>query len=330
MSLSAVSLGLTLLLGSDSQQLTAEETKIWKKIEPSIVYVLRGGQPVGSAALIDDRGYFLLHRSLVTGGRLEGRLASGEVVQLVFKATDEPTQLSLVIADNWVARNSKPVDLATEDPKGKLFAILPTGPIRAEYRAGSRIGMLTPSKRAMTLNEIGFEAPPQNVGGALVFTQNGELLGALNGTLEGTQVQKIAISDSAMETMRGGTRHKFSNQQMGPGGLTVAYTVGPEALRRVVDGFRSPTHEVFHPALGIMCVDTPANEGALIDSVRMDSQAALAGVKKGDIIVEMAGLQVTSKVDYARILLRQNVGARITLKVKRGSLLMYVPLTVGK
>ena len=119
----------------------------------------------------------------------------------------------------------------------------------------------------------------------------------------------------------------------GPADLNVAYAVSPLLLNRVVAGFLSPTHDVLHPALGAVCADDIVNnvsQGAVIRKITPGSGAARAGLRVGDIILNIDGTEIHNVVDYARAMLAQSVGHRVTLAVRRGSQTIPLDAVVGR
>lgn len=355
--LSAAKLGILMTLsGGSSQQLSLGENSTWKRIENSIVVVLQAGIPKGSAALIDDNGLFLVHKSAITVSTMMGRFANGETIQLTLVSSDDPTQLALLQADTWIrgrrqvlaVGNLSPVAEVNRAvpskgslvlPESNILAVLPTGlPMKAELSARDRIGIVNPARRVMTLCEYKFEAPANTVGGSLLFSLDGKLLGVLGATLGNQEASNYDLSARLGNTARGGGGiggggaagiTNFNAKAVGPAALTVGYSIGPDILQRVVDGFRSPTHAVEHPALGILCKDSSSG-GALVETVLKDSPAEIGGLKAGDVITELDGQLVSSQIDYARIMLKQKVGATVKVKATRGTAEVLLTLKIGK
>ncbi|HLK13895.1 MAG TPA: PDZ domain-containing protein [Fimbriimonadaceae bacterium] len=119
----------------------------------------------------------------------------------------------------------------------------------------------------------------------------------------------------------------------GPADLNIAYAVSPLLLDRVVTGFLSPTHEVLHPALGAVCSDEIVNgvsQGAVIRRITPGSGAAKAGIKVGDVILNIDGNEIHNVIDYARVMLAQSVGHRVTLAIRRGSETVPIDAVVGR
>lgn len=71
-------------------------------------------------------------------------------------------------------------------------------------------------------------------------------------------------------------------------------------------------------SIGAMLSSVEGGEGAQVDEVADDSLAAKAGLKVGDVIVEVAGEKITTRRDVTR-LLGANVNKKVKIKFKRGS-----------
>ena len=329
---SAVSLVLALVTSSDSSDLSQRELEAWKKVQPAVVFLLDGKTIRGAAALISKEGYFLAHATAVKGKEVSARTNDGNTIKMDWIASDEPTQLVLLKADEWTSTAS-PVAISSTSAGNKgMLAITPSGPVRAE-RAGETYGIVNPSRRVVKLDEIRLENNLPSLGGSLLFTMNGELAGAINAALgmsPSQNVQKIRANGDLVGG-NGGARlgPEKSLQQYGPGVLTAAYTVGPKVFNRVVAGFLSPDHTVKHPAIGIFCRDAVTQTGALIDSVTKGSPADLAGLQKDDVIYAIENQAVKTQIDFARIMADQEIGDHIRVWVRRGGLQQMVTVEVG-
>lgn len=58
-------------------------------------------------------------------------------------------------------------------------------------------------------------------------------------------------------------------------------------------------------------------KGAYIKEIYMDSPAMLAGIQRGDVIVEVNGSEIAHFADYAKLILQQKVGDTVSVKVMR-------------
>jgi putative serine protease PepD len=325
---SAVSFSLALAAGPLIGQLNAQEQQVWARVQPAVVTLMQGGQPHASAALIDEKGFFIAHRSGLSGSVFQARLASGATLTLRIAAVDEPTQFVLLKADAWLpsgnVRRLAPA-AGKAGPLQPLLAVLPAGPVRAEYVSGERLGVLNSSKRLFPLSEIRFETNSGNVAGALLFNLQGEMLGILNATLE----DKEEFTTAAALKQLGDTLQSADMRRFGPGRMTVAYAIGPDVFKRVVDGFRSPDHKVEHPSIGVFCRDAQGG-GALVHQVVTGGPAHAAGLRSGDVIVEMDGVAIQNQVDFAKVMLAQSTGKVLPMKVRRGTVTVTLSVLVGK
>jgi S1-C subfamily serine protease len=100
-------------------------------------------------------------------------------------------------------------------------------------------------------------------------------------------------------------------------------------MRRVVEGFRSPTHEVQHPSIGIFCKDSLAG-GALVTRMRDDSPAAKGGMQLNDIILSIDGQRTKTQIAFASVMLQKEVGQTLAVWVLRNSLQVRLTIVVGK
>jgi serine protease Do len=81
------------------------------------------------------------------------------------------------------------------------------------------------------------------------------------------------------------------------------------------------------PGLGLQVKDAPDGSGAYVGSVRPDSPAERAGVKAGDVVVELSGAPVQNAADVARIAAQRRPGQPTSIGVRRGGerLTLIVP-----
>lgn len=300
-------------------QLNPQEQAVWRKVRASVVTLVREDQPVGVAALIDSSGLFIAHKSSVEAKTVVGRDGDGREFALSWKAEDEATQLVLLGATSW---RSEAVPVAVprslDAQAERLIAVAAEGPIRAQVAGKGILGMLA-NQRVTRLTAIEFEVPDSRFAGALLFSMRGELVGSIAATLRSesvsNQVQRTALGNAGP---RG----------FGPAPIAVGYAVSPAVVERVVDGFRSPTHRVRHPKIGVFCKDHPQG-GALVQSVEPGSPGALAGIKPGDIIAEIDGTAIRNQLDVAAVVFDTEVGQIIRVTYRRGQTQTIASIRVG-
>lgn len=312
-------------------QLSAEEQRVWDRIGQSCVVLQAGGFPVGTAVLLDGTGHFMAQRSIVMADRVEATLRNGKKVTLRLLYTDEPTQLSLLAAEKWEEPEMSPV--VVTDGAGlvgrQVLAALPSGPVRGEFVSTDRIGVVKPSMRYVPVSEIRFETPNQRFGGAMVFGFDGRLAGVITATLE-SEAPKPELSIG--RPLTAGTIEDIARSQasrFGPSSMTVGYSVGPEILMRVVEGFRSPSRRPVHPSIGCFFKDIPG-VGTQIEVVMPNSPAAQGGMQVGDVIVKAGDQTINTSQDLAVFLFRQKPGTLITLLARRNGMGVNLPIVVGR
>lgn len=303
------------------QQAPQKENAVWKEVRGSVLFVQDGGETVGVGALINDSGLFLVHSSAVKTKTLKGRYEDGRAVDLLAVGSDEHTQLSLVQALYWEQGVHKVLKVASQPTKSNvdLLAVTVGGPKTGEFVADGKAGVMRPSLRYVPLSEVRLEASEPQLGGAIVFDSEGDIVGILGATLatEGDADANTRVRNSLGGGGIGGSTIGALKNQFGPQGVVVAYALGREVLQRVVSGFVSPSHEVEHPTIGVFWKANPEGRGAAIEVVMTGSPAAMAGIKPGDVVVEIDGQPVANPVDMAVMLFRKNVGDTISITFVR-------------
>ena len=71
-------------------------------------------------------------------------------------------------------------------------------------------------------------------------------------------------------------------------------------------------------------------EGAMISEVSEDTAAATAGLRKGDIVLEVGGEKVTSPRDMTRMIATEGPGTEVTLQILRAGERQEVAVTLGR
>lgn len=336
-SAASAALAILVLGGPDqSRQLLKEEQSAFKSVRKTAVTLLSNGHDKGVAVCIDSkRGLFMVHSNAVTFPKMFGRTPAGRIVEMSLKSSDEVSQMALLQMNpaHWIEMPSVKLSAEPKTPYPRLFAVLPSGPIPVEMVSTERIAVLGDAKRVIPVIEVRFEASLDRVGGAPVFTSNGELVGILNATLKRNEMAPAMDRSSAakIESKASGgagySAQTYNSIQFGPQSLTVGFAVGPSVLGRVSEGFLSPDQRVVFPALGVMLADWNGS-GAEVRSVNLLSVAESAGVKAGDIIVEVAGKAVRNQIDYVKAMAEQKIGSTIVVKVQRGADVVPIEITL--
>jgi S1-C subfamily serine protease len=337
----------------DAWQLSDKELSVWHQVQPSILALSRSGVPCGAAACIDPSGLFIAHQNSFVSGSVVAMTMDGRQVQFRLVYTDRATGLTLMTALAPEGVSFAPVHVTSDEhpERGILLAVLASGPVRADITRSNIVATSALAhNQSVLVDEVQFDAPVQLMSGALIFDGAGSLVGILGANLPhvgGSGVPRYAPVGSVQSVPTQGRGNGGGQGQgqggagaakafglIGPSGLTVAYSIAPVVLNRVVTGFISPTHEVEHPALGAVCVDAIALDGrplgVRIVSISTGSGAAKAGLKVGDYIQNIDGMDVPNVVEYARAMLSKEVGHRITIAILRDMESMPVDAVVGR
>lgn len=315
-------------------QAVEKDRSAWHRVEPSVASIVQGNQDLGSAALVSGKGLFLTHLGAVYGRTVKARLSNGEMVEMTLKASDEPTQLAVLQASDWI-KTAKPLTPVDGELKSgdRLLAIRSGSILRAQFVSGTRYGVVAPSQRLMQLSEISFEAASDQVDGALVMTPDGRLVGFLNATLRSNNeaelsrpMNSVTSDTQGLVPMAKGAASRMA-RKFGPADMTVAYTASPVALERALDSLLRGKG-VDRPSIGVN-VKNAEGGGALIDSVAPGSEAEQAGLQPGDVVIEIDGAKIEKQVDLAKAIMDQEIGSSIRMKVRRGRWTLTVPVRVG-
>ena len=98
--------------------------------------------------------------------------------------------------------------------------------------------------------------------------------------------------------------------------------IGISDLRKLIENMSNEKEAAY---LGISAIDvtTEANQemqvpfGAYVRDIAMDSPAMLAGIQRGDVIVEMDGIRIDNCINYTSVIQRLEAGQTIVVVVQR-------------
>lgn len=286
----------------------AYQSAAWATVQPSLAILPDiEGRPGGIAVLINKEGHFLAHISSISYEPLTATLNNGKTVKLGRLAYDRETQLVLLGAYEWDEPNRRPIRVARDQKTGEVMVATVNGPVKGDITSQNRPGLFYPSQRYVPLSEIQMEARDYPVGGAVLFTNAGDLVGILGATL------------AVDRALPGQGTSRFQNVGgFGPQGLTIGYALGAKILSRVVDGFLEPDHVVDHPTIGIYFRAGTNPLEIIVDRLIPDGPADKAGLKAGDVILAANGTKVDNVLGFASYLFELTPGETLKLKIRRG------------
>lgn len=300
------------ITGNPNRQLLTNQ-QIYAEVCRSVVSVaLVNGSEVRfeSGIIMSDKGHIITSCDAASAGELQVTLGDGGIYRGSLVGFDEATDIAVISIE---AEGLEPASFGdsdnTEVGEGLFaFGTLPNGTCFMTDGLASAIdsgvmlnGMLTP------LILTNAEVRSWNTGGALVDS-SGKVIGIIDQNL------------SAMYD----------------GDPTLGCAIPVRVAKPVVDELIEKGFISGRPELGLNVADVPAAmsaylgipRGAMIGSVNPASEAYSKGLSRGDIIININGMEVTGTDDFNRIKNSCRVGDTIRLGVYRAATVYYVDLTL--
>ena len=269
-------------------------------------------QGVGSGVIFRADGYIVTNNHVIAGAKeiivslADGRSVSGELI-----GTDEVTDLAVVKidADNLTAAEfGDSDDIMVGEP-----AIAIGNPLGLEFQGSVTAGVISALNRTLNLNDRQFKLiqtdaaiNPGNSGGALVNA---------DGLVIGINSAKLAAN--GVEGM----------------GFAIPINTVRDIVSELMEKGR-----VIRPWLGVGVFDKEtaarqgyrlnADAGVYVEHVDKDGSAGAAGIRRGDIILEIAGKPVNTVGELRSAVAEQKVGTVIQVKLQRDDDIITVDVTL--
>lgn len=297
------------------------------KVRPSVVQInvtSQQGAKLGSGVIIDSRGYIVTNNHVIAGGQtIAVELFNGSTLPAQIVGTTpsddlavlkvNPSRVKLAVAmigDSSKLKVGQDV-LAIGNPLG-ITQTVTSGIVSALGRNVSEgpNGALIP-------NAIQTDAPinPGNSGGALVDLQ-GNLVG----------IPTLTAIDPEFKTPANGVGFAIPSNRVS---FIVPQLVNSGRVThsgRAALGVEVTTVDAVFAAQN----NLPVDHGALITGVTTGGPAAKAGLRAGDIIVQVDNKQITDVATLADALLSKNPGDTVQVRVYRGSQQLTVKVKLGE
>lgn len=269
--------------------------------------IVRGG---GSGVIIRSDGYILTNNHVVREAtRIDVTLQNGKSHPAELVGADPATDLAVLkikatgldraeFASSEAARVGQFV-MAIGSPFGLDYTVT-TGVLSAKGRGG--IGANEIEDYLQTDASIN----PGNSGGPLVDL-NGDVLGINTMIIGRGSGIGFAIPSEIAQRV---ARQLIDHGEVKRAWLGVAFQeITPELASHFGGDFSG---------------------GALVSSVIDGGPADQAGVRAGDVVVAIDDVEIREGHDLLRTVLRQDVGDRVTLKVRRGAKTLKVKMVMGE
>lgn len=315
------------VLPLNGNNIEAVRESVIANVRPTVVQinVLTGGGKGGlaSGVIVDKRGYIVTNNHVVSGAQqIEVVLSNGTHYTAQVAGTDPTDDLAVVkinppaniavatLGDSSKLRVGQEV-LAIGNPLGNTQTVTngiisALGRVVSEGQGGATIP-----------NAIQTDAPinPGNSGGALVDLQ-GNLVG----------IPTLTAIDPEFNTPASGVGFAIPSNR-------VQFIV-PQIIQsgkvthtgRAVLGVSAASVDQVLAAQNKLAVD----QGSLIVAVTAGGPAARAGLRIGDVIVQIDSLPVTDDQALSGILVNKNPGDTAAVKVYRGSQQLTINVILGE
>lgn len=278
-------------------------TQIVENLSPSVVTIFTEGG-LGSGVVYSEDGLILTNEHVIRGEtEVEVAFADGQRVAGTVKATDAVTDLALVQADRTGL--PKPT-FQTSLPKVGEGAIVLGSPLGFENTATAGIisglhrsipGSARNSLSLVDLIQTDAPISPGNSGGALI-NMRGEVVG-----ISEAYIPPAAGAVALGFAIPAATAVEVAEELLADGSAEHAYLgLTPGELTRQIA-----------KQLGI-----DASTGVVVLSVDENGPAGTAGIRPGDVLESMEGVELTAPEKLLAELRNRNPGDTVGFKVKRG------------
>jgi S1-C subfamily serine protease len=322
---SASGIGTTTQNGSSAASYNALPEAVAAAFRRSVVQInviTQKGAGLGSGTIIDNRGYIVTNDHVVAGAKqIQVELYDGLTVPAQLTGLYPPEDLAVIkiapvphmavatIGDSsklniaeYVMAIGNPLGITQTVTAGIVSALGRTVPV------GPGVELIDAIQTDAAIN-------PGNSGGALVDLQ-GELIG----------VPTLTILNPT-----------FSSPASG-----IGFAVPSNRVKLIVPQLIATGH-VTHTGraslgVGVVTVDASVaaqynlsvDHGVLIVSTMSNGPAATAGLRAGDVIIQIDNTPVTDVQSYGDVLLSKSPGDTVAVTINRGGQHMTVNITLGE
>lgn len=249
-------------------------------------------QGSGSGIVFKSDGYIVTNQHVISGAsEISVILNTGEEFNAKLIGQDEKTDLAVLKIDPGSTKLTAAVfgDSTTVQVGEKAVAI--GNPMGQEFSGSVTQGIISAVNRTMTINERTYNLLQTdaainsgNSGGALI-NQYGEVIG----------INSVKLSTTGVEGM--------------------GFAIAISEAKPIIDDLMSAGYVTGRPLVGIGIKDT--GYGLFIGSISEGSGAEEAGLKVGDMIIEVDGKKVSSTDEVNEIRDKKKAGDYLTFKVLR-------------
>ncbi|MGN0432570.1 MAG: S1C family serine protease [Lachnospiraceae bacterium] len=211
---------------------------------------------------------------------------------------------------------------------GLAIISVPMGAMSEETLATVQVAALGSSnlKNPVGIPVVALGSPMGTVGsvgyGMIAATGSTLSLVDANYKLLTTDIYGSPSSAGVLFNMQGQIMGIITKDRAGDGMDNAVTAIGISELRKLIENMSNGREKIY---MGISGVDVTAEAhlemnvpyGAYVKDVKMNSPAMLAGIQRGDIIVEIDGNSIENFSNYTAALLQMEAGDTVTVVIQR-------------
>ncbi len=322
---SSTGTGSTTQSGSSVAAVNALPEAVAATFKQSVVQInviTQKGGGLGSGTIIDNRGYIVTNNHVIEGAKqIQVELYDGMLLPAQLTGTNPPDDLAVIkitpplhmavatIGDSSQLKVAEYV-MAIGNPLG-ITQTVTSGIVSALGRnvpAGPGVDIINAIQTDAAIN-------PGNSGGALVDLK-GELIG----------VPTLTIINPTFNAPASGVGFAIPSNRVK---FIVPQIIETGSVTHTGRASLSVSVATVDPAMAAQD-NLSVDHGALIVSVTPNGPAASAGLRAGDVIVQINNTPVTGVQSMGDALLSKSPGDTVAVKVYRGSQQMTVNVKLGE
>jgi serine protease Do len=248
-------------------------------------------QGSGSGIIISEDGYIVTNQHVIDGAsEISVILNTGDEITATLVGQDTKTDLAVLKVDTDIQLTAATLGDSTQLQVGEL-AVAIGNPMGQEFSGSVTAGIVSAVNRTMTIDDRTYNLIQTdaainagNSGGALI-NQYGEVVG----------INSVKLSSTGVEGM--------------------GFAIAISEAKPIIEDLQSSGYVTGRPLVGIGIQET--KYGLFIGSVAEGTGAEEAGLKVGDMIIEVDGQKVSSSSDINTIRDTKKPGDYLTFKILR-------------
>ena len=274
----------------------------------------------GSGVIVDKRGYVVTNEHVIEGAEnISVILASGDVRSAELVGTDRPfTDLAVLkLVGNGEYTEA---ELADSDGLQAGQVVVAIGSALGDFRNSVTMGVVSGLHRTWTGEGVVMED--------LIQTDASINHGNSGGALVNAQGQVVGISTSVIRTTESGEVVEGMGFAI-PSNTARAVAEQLVAGGKVLRPYFGIVHQDVTPYIASI-YDLPVKSGAHVMEVAPDTPAARAGLRPGDVIVQIGAFPVDENHPFLNVLMKHSPNDVVKVVFFRGDGRIEVDLTLAE